>query len=73
MLPDGAQATPREFRQRDSQIGHAKDCATSAAEVTSAEAATVEAGVLTEWTQSLRAREVLPSAVQVSSIMPQCY
>ena len=48
MLPDGAQATPREFRQRDSQIGHAKDCATSAAEATSAEAATVEADVLTE-------------------------
>ncbi|KAL0048680.1 hypothetical protein WJX82_008571 [Trebouxia sp. C0006] len=70
VLPDGAQATPREFRQRDSQIGHAKDCATSAAEATSAEAATVEADVLTEWTQSLRAREVLPSAVQTSTRKP---
>ena len=68
MLADGTQATPHEFRQRDSQIGHAKDCATSAAEATLAEAATAEAGPLTSWTQSLRAHEVLPSGLQVSSV-----
>ncbi|DBA70149.1 TPA: hypothetical protein ACH3X2_012201 [Trebouxia sp. C0005] len=71
VLADGTQATPHEFRQRDSQIGHAKDCATSAAEATLAEAATAEAGPLTSWTQSLRAHEVLPSGLQ-TSILKSC-
>ncbi len=66
MLPDGTQATPREFRQGDSQIGHTKDCAR--AEATSAEAIKAQAGALTGWTQYLRAREVLPSSVEVSFI-----
>jgi len=77
VLADGTQATPHEFRQKNSQIGHTKDCVTAAAESTLAGAATAEAGALTNWTQSLRAREILPSGVQVSciyaSMLLKCY